>query len=183
MAVHTTAAPAVLSFWFDEVGHDGCFAKNDALDASIRQRFDTLREEVLASHAEGWRDTPEHLLAALILLDQFSRNLYRGSWRAFEADPLALDLAMLALDRGWTDTASREHRQFLLMPLMHSEDSAVQERSVAEFTELGDAYTLDFARRHRDLIIRFGRFPGRNQALGRVSTVEEREALRNGAAF
>ncbi len=177
------AAPAVLDFWFSEVGKDRWFAKDAALDAEIARRFATLRNGVLASCAEGWRHSVATLTAAILLLDQFSRNIHRDSLKAFEADPLALSLAFEALDRGWSHDAPTDWRQFLLMPLMHSEDPAIQDRSVAEFSALGDPLNLDFARKHRDQITRFGRFPGRNKALGRVSTAEERAALAEGAAF
>jgi uncharacterized protein (DUF924 family) len=172
----------VLAVWFGEVGRDRWFAKSDVLDAACR-RFAALREDVIATHAEAWRDTPEHLLAAIILVDQLSRNLHRGSAKAFIADPLALELALLGLDRGWDAGMTPDQRQFLLMPLMHSEELRIQDRSLVEFTRLGDANALDFARRHHDQIARFGRFPGRNAALGRRTTPEEQDALDQGAAF
>ncbi|QNN65921.1 DUF924 domain-containing protein [Sphingomonas rhizophila] len=177
------AAQAVLAFWFDEVGEERWFAKDAELDAHIARRFGALRDQVLADRAAAWRHNETALTAAIVLLDQFSRNVHRGTARAFEADALALSLALEALERGWIDTTPPPWRQFLLMPLMHSEDVAMQDRSVAEFERLGDPNTLDFARRHRDQVMRFGRFPGRNKALGRVSTPEEREALALGAAF
>jgi uncharacterized protein (DUF924 family) len=178
----TEAAVAVLRFWFQEVGEGRWFDTDPALDAEIEQRFAPLRREVLGFGAAGWQDSPDTLLAAIILLDQFSRNIFRGQARAFEADALALSLAKLALDRGWTDREPPARRQFFLMPLMHSENLADQQRCVAEFAGLGAA-SLRYAQLHRDQIERFGRFPGRNQALGRVSSAEEREALADGAAF
>lgn len=177
------AAKAVLAFWFDEVGKDRWFAKDEALDAEIAKRFGPLRRQVLDAKAHGWRDHVETMTAAIILLDQFSRNIFRGSAKAFEADALALELAFEALNRGWSHNAPVDWREFLLMPLMHSEDLAVQARSVAEFRKLGKPLNVDFAEKHRQQIARFGRFPGRNRALGRVSTAEERDALDNGAAF
>ena len=186
MTVHlsaTEAGPVILQFWFHEVGKDRWFVKDAALDAEIGRRFGGLRDQLLARKAYGWQDTPEHLLAAILLLDQFSRNIHRGSAKAFEADALALELANLALDRGWTHSAPQEWRQFLLMPLQHSEDPVVQERSVAEFKQLGDVEALKFALTHRDQIRRFTRFPGRNQALDRVSTPEEREVIARGKLF
>ena len=178
-----SAARGVLDFWFGEVGEERWFAKDEALDAAIATRFGLLRQHVFDIEARGWREPLETITAAIILLDQFSRNIFRGSAQAFVADPLALELAIEALDRGWSHTAPKKWRAFLLMPLMHSEDLAVQNRSVAEFRKLGEPLNADFAERHRDQIIRFGRFPGRNQALGRVSTAEEKEALAAGAAF
>jgi len=186
MTVHLSpadAAPAVLAFWFDEVGRDRWFAKSDALDAEIRKRFGAWRDAVVASSARAWRDTPEHVLAAIILIDQFSRNLHRGSAAAFAADPLALELTKAALERGWDAGMTPDRRQFLLMPLMHSEALADQQRALDEFARLGDVDVFDFARRHHDQIARFGRFPGRNAALGRRSTKVEQVALDSGAAF
>jgi uncharacterized protein (DUF924 family) len=186
MTVHldpSAAASAVLGFWFGEVGKDRWYAKDAALDRDIKRRFGAMRDIVFADRAEGWRERVDTFAAAIILLDQFSRNMFRGSARAFEADPLALELAMSSLDRGWTHAAPHDWRQFLLMPLQHSEDRAVQERSVAEFDRLGDPLNVDFARRHRDQIVRFGRFPGRNQALGRVSSEAERALIERGETF
>lgn len=177
------AAPAVLDFWFDEVGRERWFAKSDPLDARIRTRFGALHGDVLATKAKAWRETPDHLLAAIIVLDQFSRNLHRGSAKAFAADPIALGLTRLALERACDAGMTPAQRQFLLMPLMHSEAIADQERALLEFAKLGDANVLDFAQRHRDQIDKFGRFPGRNAALGRRTTSAEQDALEDGAAF
>ncbi len=186
MTVHNSpadAAPAVLAFWFDEVGEQRWFAKDAAIDARVRARFGALRDAILASKAVAWRDTPDHLLAAIIVLDQFSRNLHRGSAKAFTADPLALELALLGLDRGWDAGMTVEQREFLLMPLMHSENLAIQNRALVEFAKLGDANVLAFATLHHDQIARFGRFPGRNAALGRRSSEAEERVLAEGAAF
>lgn len=183
MSAPEEAARAVLAFWFDEVGRDRWFAKDPALDREIERRFGKLRADVVASRAAGWRTSVPTMTAAILLTDQFSRNIHRGRRRAFETDALALDMALEALDKGWSHSAPEDWRAFLLMPLMHSEESEVQERSVAEFRKLGNPLNLDFAIQHHDQIARFGRFPGRNQALGRVSTPEERAALEAGAAF
>ena len=177
------AAPAVLDFWFDEVGRDRWFAKSHALDGRIRARFAALHADLLASKAAAWRDRPDHLLAAIIVLDQFSRNLHRGKAKAFVADPAALELTMLALERRWDRELTPDRRQFLLMPLMHSEQRADQRRAMVEFATLGDPNALNFAQRHHDQIARFGRFPGRNAALGRRTTDQEQDALDSGAAF
>lgn len=179
----TELAPAVIRFWFEEVGKDRWFIKDAGLDAEIRRRFGKVRDALLASEASGWCDTPEHVLAAILLLDQCSRNIHRGSARAFEADALALKLSRLALERGWTRAAPIEWRHFLLMPLQHSENLADQLRSVEEFRQLGEEEGLRYALLHLEQIRRFGRFPGRNQALGRVSTAEERAAIERGETF
>ena len=185
MTVHYSpaAAASVIAFWFDEVGHDRWFTKDPALDTEIVRRFGPLRDALLASEARGGRDTPEPLMAAILLLDQFSRNIHRGIALAFAADALARDLAMQALENGWTDAAPLAWRQFLLMPLMHSEALADQQRCVAEFERLGNDNLTGFARRHHDQIAAFGRFPGRNAALGRRTTPEEQAALDSGVAF
>ena len=186
MTVHHSpadCAPAVLSYWYDEVGKDRWFAKSEVLDAEIKRRFGALRDSVLASHAKGWRDTADHLLAAIILLDQFSRNIHRGSGKAFEGDALALELTMVGLERGSDKAMTPAQRQFLLMPLMHSERIADQQRALIEYEQLGDHNVFTFARLHHDQIARFGRFPGRNAALGRRSSDAEQDALDTGAAF
>jgi uncharacterized protein (DUF924 family) len=122
------------------------------------------------------------LLAAIILLDQFSRNIFRGSAKAFEADGLALELCHMGIERGWVDQVPKPLPSFMLMPLMHSEQPSDQERSVVEFRDR-DALNYKFAVLHRDQIKRFGRFPGRNKVLGRVSTLEERELIEAGETF
>ncbi|WP_294192538.1 DUF924 family protein [uncultured Sphingomonas sp.] len=167
----------VLGFWFDRVTPEQRFAKDDTLDQTIATRFGPTRDAVLASGAQGWRDTPEALLAAIILLDQFSRNIHRGHAEAFAADPLARDLTLEAIRRGWEDRYTPEQRQFLYMPLMHAEDAALQALSVEKFEQLGDAEALAFARDHQDVQARYGRFPSRNAALGRTSSPEEQEYL------
>jgi uncharacterized protein (DUF924 family) len=171
------AARAVLTFWFDETPQDKWFAKDEALDRAIVERFGALRDRVLASGAAGWDGDPDTLLAAVILLDQFSRNIYRGSGEAFAADGLALDLTHRALARGWDEAIAPERRAFLYMPLMHAEDREEQRLSIQCFTRLGHADNVDFARAHRTVIDRFGRFPSRNAALGRVSTEAEEAYL------
>jgi uncharacterized protein (DUF924 family) len=178
----TDLARAVIQFWCDELTPEQHWKKDPAVDRHIVERFGKVREEVLRTRAAGWRDTPETLAAAIILLDQFSRNMFRGSAKAFEADSLALELSKLALERGWVDELPKPLPSFMLMPLQHSESIEDQERSVAEFRDR-DPLNYKYALLHRDQIERFGRFPGRNQALGRVSTPEERELIESGETF
>ena len=175
-------ARAVIQFWCEELTPEQHWQKDPKLDRHIAERFGKVREEVLRTRAEGWRDTPEKLAAAIILLDQFSRNMFRGQAKAFEADPLALELSKEALARGWIDRLPNPLPNFMLMPLQHSENLEDQERSVAEF-QGRDPLNYKYALLHRDQIRRFGRFPGRNQALGRVSTPEEREVIDRGETF
>jgi len=171
------AADRVLAYWFDELGPERWFVKDDAVDRDCADRFGAMRDDVLASDALGWRGEAKTMLAAIILLDQISRNIHRGSARAFEADPLAESLSHEAIERGWVATLPPERAKFLLMPLMHAEHADAQRLSLIEFAALGDEYTLDFARDHADVFARFGRFPGRNAALGRESTPAEQAYL------
>jgi len=152
------------------------------MDRHIADRFGKIRERVLETNAAGWRDGPETLAAAIILTDQFSRNMFRGTAKAFEADGLALELCKEALAKGWVDEVRKPLPSFVLMPLMHSEEVGDQERSVAEFQKR-DPFNYKFAVLHHEQIRRFGRFPGRNQALGRVSTPEERQVIERGETF
>jgi uncharacterized protein (DUF924 family) len=170
-------AREVLGFWFDLVMPEQRFAKSDSLDHEIRALFGPLRDLVLGSGAAGWRDDPETLLAAVILLDQFSRNIHRGTAEAFAGDPLAAALTCLAIERGWDAEIPPERRAFLYMPLMHAEDPELQTLCVARFDAAGLEANLDYARDHAEVIARFGRFPTRNAALGRESTAEEKAYL------
>jgi len=171
------AARDVLAFWFEETPADKHFAKDADLDRAIAKRFGALRDRLLASGAAGWDGDPDTLLAAIVVLDQFSRNIYRGSGEAFAADGLALDLTHRALAKGWDEAIPPERRAFLYLPLMHAEDGEEQRLSVDCFTRLGLPENLDFAKAHRVVIDRFGRFPSRNAALGRASTEAEKAYL------
>jgi uncharacterized protein (DUF924 family) len=165
-------AGRVLDFWFG-LTKEQHFAKDEALDREIAARFGPLRDVVLADGAVGWRDRPDTLLAAIILLDQFSRNLHRGSPAAFEADELAVTLTLHAIEQGWEGRYAPDCRVFIYLPLMHAEDLGLQQLSVEKYEALGLEENAAFARAHRDAIVQFGRFPGRNAALGRDTTPEE----------
>lgn len=170
-------AEEVLSFWFEALMPEQWFAKTDALDREIEDLFEALRAAVLESKAAGWRDDPRTLLAAVILLDQFSRNVHRGTAEAFAADPLAQELASLAVERGWDRGMTPEQRQFLYLPFEHAESRELQAVSLSCFEALGQEEALEYARQHAEVIARYGRFPSRNAALGRESTAEEEEYL------
>lgn len=176
------AAQQVLNFWFGAIGsvEDGqvrtvWFKKDAAFDAEIRTRFGALLDEALATGMPSWQATPHGRLAAIVLLDQFTRNSFRGEPRSFTGDSLALPLALgLLSEKGLTPL----ERWFALMPLEHAEDLGLQDRTVSEFEALAAVDprldgALDFARRHREVIQRFGRFPHRNTILGRASSAEE----------
>ena len=166
-------AADVLAFWFDELAPEQRFAKDDAVDAAIRDRFGDLHTRLSQHVPEAWIADPQSLLAAVIVLDQFSRNLYRDDPRAFANDAVALDLARLALKRGDDAPMDAAQRQFLYMPFMHSEDSDDQDRCVALMRETGNAEAIDYAKQHQAIIDLFGRFPHRNETLGRETTPAE----------
>ena len=178
------AARSVLSFWFEDSTPQQWFAKDDAFDAAIRQRFANLHREAAQAQLWPWRTTPSGRLAEILVLDQFSRNLHRDSAQAFACDGMALVLAQEAVAAQADAALPVDWRAFVYMPYMHSESLAVQDESVALFTRLSNPNNLDFAVRHRDIVARFGRFPHRNALLGRASTAEETAFLREpGSAF
>lgn len=163
----------VLDFWFGELTPKDWFNSTDSLDVAIANRFGTLHERLAAGLPEEvWTDA-NAALAAVIALDQFPRNIYRRQPRAFATDTLAAQITRNAVHKGLDSALDGDHRQFLYMPLMHSERLDDQERCVLLFEALGREENLKFAREHRDVIARFGRFPHRNAALGRESTAEE----------
>jgi len=149
------------------------FTEDLALDRLIEERFGRFRKTVLASGAEGWRRAPDLLLAAIILLDQFPRNLHRDSEEAFAADPLARSLTLQALSSGCEDHYTSEQLRFLYLPLAHAEHTDMQALSIAEYEALGEPEALRPAREHAELIQLYGRFPSRNEALARPSTRAE----------
>lgn len=163
-----------MGFWFDCLTPEQHFTKKASLDREIAERFGSLRDAVLAGGAAEWRETPETLMAAVILLDQFSRNIHRDTARAFEADPLARALTLEAIDKGWDTGMSGDWQTFLYMPLMHAEDRELQTLSLEKFAQLGREQQIEYARQHAEVIAQFGRFPSRNEALGRESTDAEK---------
>ena len=182
--IKNVTADAVLDFWFNETDRQNWFERSDAFDLIIRDRFADAVETARAGGFSSWCDTPRGCLAVIILIDQFSRNIYRDSPRAWSADDVSLSCAHEAIARSFDAVLGFDERTFLYMPLMHSEKLADQEQCVDLFRGLaadrGDAddVSLDFAVRHRDIVARFGRFPHRNETLGRESTPEEVEFLK-----
>jgi len=170
-------ARAILDFWFREIGPDRWWTRSDETDATIRARFMSLWEQWHTRSAECFLGTGRDALAAIVLFDQFSRNMFRGQANAFAADALALEIAKRTVDRGLDQSLTRQERSFLYMPFMHSEDLAMQDRAIALFERSGDAEQIPYAHKHRDIIARFGRFPARNAALGRASRPEEAEII------
>ena len=178
-------ARQVLDFWFGSAGSPEYgaprkvwFEADPAFDDEVRARFEGDVARAAGGEHDALAADPEGALALAILLDQFPRNMYRGSPRAFAADPAARAVARRAIEAGHDRALPAFMRPFLYLPFEHSEHLADQERSVALFRALGDAEYLRFAVAHRDVIARFGRFPHRNAVLGRASTPEELEFLR-----
>ena len=176
------APAAVVDFWRDS-GYEKWFQGGDAFDAQCRERFDELHHAAARRELEGWLDSADGALALLILLDQIPRNIFRGSGHAFATDPLARHYADRAIAAGLDKAFEPSLRGFFYLPYEHSEAMADQERSVALFTALGDAAYTKFAIAHREVIARFGRFPHRNRALGRINTPEEQAWLDAGGGF
>ncbi|MFN2329125.1 MAG: DUF924 family protein [Chromatocurvus sp.] len=181
----------VLRFWFDEAGPSCWFKRSDAFDEQLRERFLATWQAAAAGECGHWRSSPAGRAAEIIVLDQFSRNLFRGEGRAFAQDGMALVLAQWAVaagedndieiaeERGMTP----DQRYFTYMPFMHSESLAVHDDALRLFTALGNEKALEYEIRHRDVICTYGRYPGRNAALGRTSTPEERAYLDAGGGF
>ncbi|MCP1198674.1 DUF924 family protein [Notoacmeibacter sp. MSK16QG-6] len=167
----------VTSFWFDELGPKDWFSGDGKLDDTIRSRFSPLYEQIANHVPPIAKSEPSAALAAILVLDQFPRNMFRGTARAFATDPLALDLSRHAVAQGFDRSLTDDGRQFLYMPMMHSESSADQDRSVEYFGALGSEEALRFAKEHQEIIGRFGRFPHRNRVLERSSTEAEKVFL------
>jgi uncharacterized protein (DUF924 family) len=184
-------AQDVLDFWFGAPGsatygqpRKEWFVKSDAFDAAIAERFGALIDQAIAGGLREWdAEGPQGVLARILVLDQFTRNAYRDTPRSFAGDGLALSAARQLADSGAHQELPPQQRAFAYMPFEHAEDAFMQERAVSLFTALAAEHPgfddmLDYAHRHRGVIARFGRFPHRNEILGRASTPEEIEFLR-----
>ena len=180
-----TPTPAtVLDFWFVECLPAQWWKVDPAFDAAVAQRFGDLHRGAVLGELFDWRVDAPGRLAEVIVLDQFSRNLFRGRARAFAADPMALALAQEAVAQGLDQALPPAQRAFLYMPYMHSESRLVHRQAERLFAALGLEDQLGFERRHKAIVDRFGRYPHRNAMLGRISTAEEEAFLREpGSSF
>ncbi|MEO1494011.1 MAG: DUF924 family protein [Pseudomonadota bacterium] len=173
----------ILTFWLDEVGPEGWYKQDDALDAEISRRFAGIWREGMRGHLSPWLSSADGALALVILLDQFPRNMFRGTGDAFASDPAARACAQTAIRLGRDRQIAEPGRQFFYLPFMHSEMLTDQERCVRlilmRMPEDGDK-NLPHAIKHREVIRRFGRFPSRNAALGRSDTEAERSYRADG---
>ncbi len=163
----------ILHFWFEELTPKQHFVKDTTLDETIRARFGDTLEAAAKCELFAWRTTPEGRLAEIIVLDQFSRNVYRDAPRAFAQDALALVLAQELVASGQDQNLPLAQRSFVYMPYMHSESALVHLQAVALFSQPGMENNLNFELRHKAIIDRFGRYPHRNAILGRKSSTEE----------
>jgi uncharacterized protein (DUF924 family) len=165
--------PSVLQFWFSEITPAQWWKVDPAFDALVAERFGAIHAQAIHAELYEWRRTAKGRLAEVIVLDQFSRNIYRGTQRAFEADAMALALAQEAVSAKADTELTQEERIFLYMPYMHSESKPIHVVAERLFRENAPKGNYDFELRHKAIIDRFGRFPHRNEMLGRTSTPEE----------
>lgn len=172
----------ILNFWINETGPKGWYRQSDALDAEIRERWEPMWRRTLQTGWPGWTPTPRSTLAYLILTDQFPRNMFRKDGQAFATDHLARARAKCAIEQNWDKRIEGDARQFFYLPLCHSECLVDQDRAVRLFnTRMPNAAdNLIHARAHREIIRMFGRFPHRNEDLGRKTTREEHSFLQSG---
>ena len=186
----TAAIRDILDFWFlplSDPGHgkprELWWKSTPELDAGIATKFGALLARAIAGDLDSWRHSPDGALALIVLCDQFSRNIHRGTAAAFAADSKALVTARLALAHAYPVAFPADVRLFFYMPFQHSETLADQQLCCALFEALGSANNIKYAMDHRDIVARFGRFPHRNAALGRTSTTEELDYLKTANRF
>lgn len=173
----------IITFWFEEITPSDWFKKNSDFDQMLRDRFSTIHTKAKAGELSFWRDTAAGRLAEIIILDQFSRNMFRDMPAAFQTDSQSLTLAQEAIRAGADKQLPPVQRKFLYMPFMHSESLKIQEEGIELFTDLGIEDNLKFMIAHRDVIAKFGRFPHRNAILGRESSAEELDYIQSGGGF
>lgn len=168
----------VLNFWFKELSPKDWWVKDESLDKKIRDRFFGVHKKAITGELFSWRQTAEGRLAEIIILDQFSRNIYRGDPKSFLYDPTALVLAQECVSLKKDQELSLEMRKFIYMPYMHSESVIIHEEAIELFSQKGLEDSLGFEHAHFDIIKKFGRYPHRNEILKRESTKEEIEFLK-----
>ncbi len=178
------SADDILKFWFDDIEHVRWFKSDPAFDRELEQRFGGLLKQARDNKLDHWCDTPQGHLALIIVLDQFSRNIHRGDAMAFDADPKALQLTLDGIEKSLDVELTPEQRSFFYLPLRHAEDLSMQELGLKKTREINAAgYGSDkYALSHMATIERFGRFPHRNECLGRPNTPEEATYLEDSGA-
>jgi len=174
----------VIEFWFSEIDSKAWWVKDSEFDQQLKVRFGALLNAAVQGELYEWRSKPEGRLAEVIVIDQFSRNIYRGTPQAFASDSMALALSQEAIQSGDDLLLDSQQRVFLYMPFMHSESARIHEIAVELFTRISRGKNLEFELKHKAIIDRFGRYPHRNEILGRESTPEEIEFLsKPGSSF
>jgi len=168
----------IINFWFSEIEPKQWWQKDEAFDLMITARYGKLHDQAKAGELFPWRKTALGSLAEVIILDQFSRNIYREKAESFAYDPMALALAQFAISKGLDKELSNTQRVFLYMPFMHSESQVIHIEAVKLFESVGHSNNLEFEHKHKAIIDRFGRYPHRNAILGRQSTEEEMAFLK-----
>ena len=174
----------IINFWFEEIEQKKWWVKDEAFDSSLKERFSEIYQKACRSELFDWREHPLGRLAEIIILDQFSRNMFRGKPESFAQDPLALALSQEAVRFGADKDMNSSQKLFLYMPHMHSESIPVHLKAQELFNQPGLEGNLDFEMKHFRIIERFGRYPHRNEILNRPSTPEEKEFLKEpGSSF
>lgn len=173
----------VIDFWFKESGPEEWFRKSELFDAKVRDRFLAIYWQTIAGEKEMWRAEPKGRLAEIIVVDQFARNIFRGTAQSFAHDPLALALSQEAIRARAAEALTPYERQFLYMPFMHSESKKIHERAVQLFHSLGLPEPLKYELAHKNIIDTYGRYPHRNEVLGRASTPAELAFLKSHPGF
>lgn len=174
---------SVLDFWFDELSRKQWFIKDLSLDDEISERFASLHQKAVLGELSDWRENPKSALAEIIVLDQFSRNMFRDTETSFQFDCLALALAQEAIRRKDHLSLSDDEFDFLMMPFMHSESALVHQQAIPYFDLSKNEGLISFEKKHVDIIKVFNRYPHRNKILGRVSTQQELDFLRDNPGF
>lgn len=173
----------VIDFWFEEINPSQWFEKDENLDLKMTERFIALHSSAVAGECSSWRNEPMGRLAEILVIDQFSRNIYRGEAKSFIYDPMALALAQEAVRGEHNKNLEPKYKQFLYMPYMHSESDMIHNSAMLLFSEPGLEDAFDYELKHKSIIEQFGRYPYRNEILGRESTPAEIEFLKTSGSL
>ena len=171
----------VIKYWFSEKSRQHWFSSTPEIDNEIKQRYEQLWINAASGKLNDWQDSPQGCLALIIILDQFPLNMFRDEAKSFQTEELAVEVALKAIDNGYDEILNTEELLFLFMPLMHSENLEHQNMQVKLFEKYD--FNDEYSKHHRDIVKRFGRFPHRNEILGRMSTLEELDYLLSDNAF
>ncbi len=173
----------VIEYWYSDQVREHWFSSTPELDVEIRDRFETVWERAVEGALDGWQNKALGSLALILIFDQLPLNMFRGEVKSFQTESNAIEVARAAIGNNFVPELDKDHLAFLFMPFMHSEKMEDQDLAVELYRENGLKGNLEFAKHHRDIVRKFGRFPHRNQILGRASTVEEIEYLAGKDAF